>query len=55
MCESFDGQAEGSSKSKVSDFECSLPVNEQILRFEVSMDDSTSMAIVNAIAELVEE
>lgn len=51
----FDRQTESSCQSKVSNFECSCPINEQILRFEVAVNDSASMAVVDAIAELIKE
>jgi hypothetical protein len=55
MRECFNRDTKGSSKSKICDFEGSLPVNEKILRFQVSMHDSAGMAVVDAVAELVEE
>jgi hypothetical protein len=55
MREGLDGETEGPGKSKVSDLEGSGPVNEQILRFEVPMDDPAGVAVVYAVAKLVEE
>ena len=51
----FDGKTEGSCESKVCDFEGSCPVNEEILWFEISVNDPASMAVVDAVAKLIEE
>jgi hypothetical protein len=55
MREGFDGKTEGSGESEVSDFEGSLSVDEKILRFEVSVNDSAGVAVVDAVAELIKE
>ena len=55
MGQSLDREAEGASKSEVSYFEGTSPINEKVLGFEVSVYNTTGVAVVDAIAELVEE
>jgi len=55
MSQSLNGQSESSGKPKISDFESASAINEQILRFEVSMNDSSGVAVVDSVAQLVEK
>lgn len=55
MGEGLDGQTEGTGKSKVSNLEVSLTIDEKVLRFEVSVDDASGVAVVDAVDELEEE
>ena len=55
VSESLDGQAEGTGKAKISNFESAHLVNQQILRLEVPVDDPPGVAVVEAVAQLVEE
>lgn len=55
MSECFNGKREGSSKSEICNFESSCSINEKILGLKIPMDDPPSMAVVDAIAKLVEK
>ena len=55
MGKGFDGEGKGACKSKVSNFEGARAVNEEILRFEVPVDNPPAMAVVDAIAQLVDK
>lgn len=47
--------AESACQSKVGKFEVSSLVNEKVLRLEVAMEDSVSVAVVDAAHELESE
>jgi hypothetical protein len=53
--EGLDGQAEGAGESEVGNLEGARLVDEKILGLEVAVDDPARVAVVEAIAELVEE
>ena len=53
--EGFDGEGKGACKSEVSNFEKARAVDEQILRLEVPVDNPPAVAVVDAIAQLVDE
>lgn len=55
MSEGLDGQTKGTGKSEVSNLEVSLTIDEEVLRFEVSVDDASGVAVVDAVDELEEE
>ena len=55
VSEGLDGKGEGAGESKVCDFESASSVDEEILGLEISVDDPPGVAVVDAIAELVEE
>lgn len=46
---------EGTSKTKVSQLQVSLFVDQEILRFEITMENSVRMAEVKTLDELVGE
>ena len=50
----FDGQTEGPSEPEISELDDSVLVNEQILRFEVAVEDAVRVAVENALEDLVE-
>ena len=45
MCIRFDGQTEGPSEPEISELDDSVLVNEQILRFEVAVEDAVRVAV----------
>jgi len=53
MSETFHGNAGSTSKSKISYFEDVIFRDEQILRFEVTMEDLFIMAMANTSQKLV--
>ena len=55
MGKSFDWQAECPCQPKISYFKGAGFINEQVLRFEISMNDSPGVAIVNSVAKLIKE
>jgi hypothetical protein len=55
MSECFDGQAEGSGKSEVSEFQSSTFIYEKVLGFEISVDDPSGVAVVESVAELIDK
>lgn len=55
VSERLDGETEGASESKISDFEGACLVNEEVLGLEVPVDDPAGVAVVESVAELVEE
>lgn len=55
MGEGLDGETEGACESEICDFEGAGLIDEKILGFKVSVDDATGVAVVDAVAELVEE
>lgn len=55
MGEGLDGQAESSGQSEVGDLEGAGLIDEQVLWFEVAVDDPPGVAVVESVAELVEE
>ena len=52
---SFNWKAESPRKPEISDFKSASAINQQILRFKVSVDDSSGVAIVYAIAKLIKK
>lgn len=55
VSERLDGETEGASESKISDFEGACLVNEKVLGLEVPVDDPAGVAVVESVAELEEE
>ena len=53
MGEVLDRNTEGSSQAEISQFEQAFPINQQILRLQVSMEHLVPMAFLYAIQELV--
>jgi len=43
---------EGSSETEICELEVTVLVDEQVLRFEISMEDSMSVAVVESLDEL---
>lgn len=52
MRKSFDWYAKSTSQTEICYFKIALAVNKQILRFEISMNYATGMAIVDPVNEL---
>ena len=50
---SFDRKTKGSSKTEVSKLDISIVVDQEILRFEISVHDSVSMAVGCTLEDLV--
>jgi hypothetical protein len=55
MCESPDGQRVDSSKAKISNFHNLVIGYKNILGFEVSVNDSFGMTVINSRNELIHE
>lgn len=55
MGESFDWNAKSPCQSEICYFQVTMLINEQILRFEVSVYDSPRMAVVEPIDDLKHE
>ena len=55
MGECFDGNTESPSQAEIGDLEVALLVDEQILGFEITVDDSAGMAIVQPVDDLEHE
>ena len=55
MSKGFDGQAESTSKPKVSNFQIPGFINQKILRLEVAVDDTTSVTVVDSIDQLIDQ
>lgn len=53
--EGVDGDAEGARQPKVAELERALPVDKQVLRFQISVEDSILVAEVDAPQQLVHE
>ena len=51
--ERIDGDAEGPGEAKVGEFELAFVVDQEILRFEVTVEDPIVMAKGDALEELV--
>ena len=51
--EGIDGNAEGAGKSKVGEFELAFVVDQEVLRFEVAVEDPIVVAEGDALEELV--
>jgi hypothetical protein len=47
-----EGDTERSSKTKIGELEVSIPVDEQILGLEISVEDSVGVAVVETLDEL---
>ncbi len=54
MSERLNGNSESSSKAKVTDLDIALVSNKEILRFEVSVDDTLRVAVIDTTKELVD-
>lgn len=54
MSEVLDGDAEGARQAEVCEFEQALPVDEQILGFQVAMQHFVSMALLYSVEQLVQ-
>jgi len=48
------GDTKGASKAEISKLEATLAVDEQIVRLEVTVEDSSAVAKVDAHEQLVE-
>jgi len=46
------GDSESSCQSKISQFDCSCFINEQVLRLQVPVDDSVHVAEVHTLQQL---
>lgn len=55
MSERLDGYSESSCKSKVGNLKISVPINKEILGFQIPMNYSSRMAIVHTVHQLVQE
>lgn len=55
VTESVDGNAESACKTKVSELELTLVVDQQVLRLEIAMEDSVIMAEGDTAEQLVHE
>lgn len=53
--EGVDGDAEGPRKTEIGEFELALVVDEQVLRFQVAVEDAVFVAESDALQELVHE
>lgn len=49
-----DRNTKGPSQAKVCQFDNSLVVDQEVLRFQVPVEDSTTVTEVNALQDLVE-
>lgn len=49
-----DGNTEGPSQAKVCQLDDSLVVNQEVLRFQVPVEDSTTMTEEDPLQDLVE-
>lgn len=47
--------AKGASESEIADFEVSIFVDEEVLRFEIAVEDAVGVAVANAREKLVRE
>lgn len=55
MSESLNRNAEGSSESEISNFEIASPIHQQILGFEIPVNNPSRVAVVDTIDKLVQE
>lgn len=46
------GHAEGAGETKVGEFEVAVAVDEEVLGFEVAVEDAVGVAIADALQEL---
>ena len=53
VCVGTDRDTEGSTQSKVSNFYSSLVIDEKVLWFEITMNDTTCVHEHNALQDLV--
>lgn len=53
--EGLDGDSESACQPEVSYFEIAGPVDEQVLRLEVAMDDPAGVAVIDPVHQLVQE
>ena len=53
--EGVDGNAEGAGETKVGEFELAFVVDEEILGFQVTVEDAIFMTECNSLEELVHE
>ena len=53
MSKGSDGNGEGSCETKVSQFDLSVFINEEILRLQISVNDSLTMAVMKAMKNLI--
>lgn len=49
----LDGDSESASKSKVSNFKISSSIDKKILGFKIPVDNSTRVAVVDPVDELI--
>lgn len=47
--------AKGASEAEIADFEVSILVDEEVLRFEIAVEDAVGVAVANAREKLVRE
>lgn len=47
--------AKGASEAEIADFEVSVFVDEEVLRFEIAVEDAVGVAVANAREKLVRE
>lgn len=55
MGQSLDGNPKSTSKSKISNLKIACPIHQQILRLQVSVYNSSRVAIIDSIHKLIEE
>lgn len=55
VAEGVDGNAKGAGEAEIAELELSLAVNQEVLRFEVSVQDAVLVAKVDAPKQLVHE
>ena len=53
--EGVDGDTEGAGEAKVGKFELAFVIDEEVLRFEVAVEDAVVVAESDALEELVHE
>ena len=54
MCQSFDWDCECSCKAKVTDLDVSFVSDQQILWFEIPVNDSLRVTVINTPQQLVD-
>lgn len=47
--------AKGASEAEIADFEVSIFVDEEVLRFEIAVEDAVGVAVANSREKLVRE
>ena len=55
MSDGGDGHAYSSGEPEISDLEITLIIYQKVLRFEISMQDSVSVTILDAFGQLMDE